>query len=520
MWIWCNIRYIVVILLIYEAWSQDASRENQHRHRKRRIPRPQQESSIFHQSNVSYGYSLPSFSLDYSEFILGAIIERSSDSRELHLAIFMLDVKIIATTENLIDAVSTEIATYESWSNAFKTITNTQTNSVHSGHICNLHNNDPKHKVAYHSPACKVQISSNASSFINILRCRLRGTENIYSHLSMTNKSLHVDLLRRSWKHSTNMSTETAVDPKTWLLSFSVPWRTRITGYGFHFNSESTSINPWQISQSKETVSSIEKKKYALCAGVSQPLHPTRSSVPLLSLIEFIEYHLSSRVGYHHIFISLLLDQNSPELQRHIAVLSPYIKADQVTLTTVGYYGYDNVPGIASAGIVFKLTDIIRTIFMNQCLYFAKGIFDVIGIANPSDFLIPISRVQSNSGLLNFLYRSKARRLLTSLKKSLSHGKESSIYHPKTPRVPRNMSSSHNFNLTRKSILPHHLNTAAIQTCDFNASSAERSHLHQSFLLAYYGIADPVDSFGGWGPGESSWSRGEIHCRCRSVLLV
>jgi hypothetical protein len=507
MWYW------LLILFLYGVFGEEAGRDVEHRQRKRRIPRPQQESSIFHHSNTSYGYPLPSFSLDYSEYILGAIIERSSESRELYLAIFLLDLKLVSTTPSIIEAVSTEMATFESWTNAFKILSGAQ--SHQSGYVCNLHNNDPKHKVAYHSPAYKVQTSSNTSSFINIVRCRLHGADNIYSYLRMTNKSLHVDLLRRSSKHTLhNATAETTVDPRTWLLSFSVPWRTRMTGYGFQLNGQSSKIDPWQSLSPRDS----SRQKYALCAGISQPLHPTRSSVPLPSLIEFIEHHLSPRIGHQHIFLSLLADQHSSELQRHLAILAPYIDAGLVTLTTVGYDGYDNVAGIANAGIVFKLSsDILRQIFTNQCLYFTKGIVEIIGIANPSDFLIPVSQPKMNIGFLNNLYmrqqQQQFRRSLVGHKKSISsHNQDNNaavvIHHHKLHRVPRNISAYHSLKADRMQALPSH--ATIFQSCDLNASSTATSH--PAYLLTYFGLTDPADSFGGWGPGESSWSRGELSC--------
>eukprot|EP01034_Spumella_vulgaris_P026657 gene26657-33271_t len=107
-------------------------------------------------------------------------------------------------------------------------------------------------------------------------------------------------------------------DPSSIVISFSVPWSTRQSGYPLHFNHNASRFDPWSglhsdgISTAGGTTGVVKKLISVLssvthiCVAGLRPLNPYRADVGIVMLLEFIQHHLL--LGVKHIFLGLQVD--------------------------------------------------------------------------------------------------------------------------------------------------------------------------------------------------------------------
>lgn len=260
----------------------------------------------------TYGSELPSFSFDYTEFIVSSIIERSSDSDDLYLTMFLIGHKAIVH-DYPFESISTDEEVMFQWGQALKKWRpERNVSSTHaSGYICVIKNNDNKNNPPYHTSAQWIPFNSidnnNFRGNFEILRCKIKGSTNVYEELSHTDLSLYVDIVRRRDVHSkffnnnnsnnsninikndnffNNSTEDSSHDQSAAIISFSVPWKSRQNGYGFQFKNNSSTFDSWQTSSiiSSSSLSShiqdnnknITNKKpsYFACVSGLRPLHP------------------------------------------------------------------------------------------------------------------------------------------------------------------------------------------------------------------------------------------------------
>lgn len=498
---------ILCLLVIFVLGS--TRDDHKHRHQKRHNQHSIHQhgpSSAMH----SYGLKLPCFTYDYSELIIGALIERSSDSDDLFLVMFILNHQVIFH-HDIIKAFSTDDITLNSWSRAIK-VWNQSSSSLdydrHQNIMCILHNNDPKFGQSYHSQAFWMKSSEESisqskygiGSYIDILKCRLKGTSSIYTALSHSNSSLHVDIYHKQ-SHSSKINLKSqgklsnhskfdnnhksSVDPTSLLLSYSLPWKKRYIGYGFSLFDNLSSFDPWlpfhEASIDDKSFPDSYINKSALCLGLLQPLHLTRSNIPLPMLMESIEHHLS--LGFQHIYIGVLVDISSKYIHRYIAALSNFIHlrgkkledsvdsqsiVGRISIISLSNSGYDNVGGFD--GIIIN-NEVIENLFYNQCLYFSKGIFDFVTFLEPNEFIFPVVRGVNLQSTINS-------------QMSIDERHSKNLHHQRSSNCNK---GNHN------NIVVQHNNN---------------NEVHDIVRMLSYGVLDPSDSFGAWGPGESTWGRG------------
>ena len=167
-------------------------------------------------------------------------------------------------------------------------------------------------------------------------------------------------------------------------------------------------------------------------------------------------------------------------MTKHVYVLQQYIQAGLVSLHTTSLPGFNDVPGFAGV----QLHDAVsHQFFLNQCLYLAKGLTKYVSVLRADEFLIPYStKSPPDSGQTSFI-----STLLENFEKTganLSSTRDSSV------------SVSHcSFALTPNGTDTHSPGTVVGQ-------------------LHVFGVEDPANSFGDWGPAESAWSRGQSVTIC------
>lgn len=169
-------------------------RHSMHReHKKRHKVYASQVSSRF-------GQELPSFAFDFSDLFIGAVVERSLDSDDLHLAMMVMGKKTLSLKDKMcpFTSVSTDLNTIESWT---KAVANNLPgpNYTHAGLSCRLQNEATQQP--YYTSASWIPSSAFSdgkhNGMIEILRCRVKHVAQAYRSLSHSDESLHIDIIRR-----------------------------------------------------------------------------------------------------------------------------------------------------------------------------------------------------------------------------------------------------------------------------------------------------------------------------------
>ena len=379
--------------------------------------------------SMRYGVDLPAFAYDFSEYVTSAVIERASDSNELHLTMFLVGHSVVFN-DYPFETISTDESVLYSWGQASKKWDmnkNRTATTKHSGLSCVLKNNDPKHSQPYRVPALWVPTGvakdHRLHGSVEVLRCRIKGASTIYSTLSASlNSSLLIDLVRikggaggslmikklargsghkhqQQHQQSRRLMSNTVANfsaqaepTQDVLLSLSVPWRLRSVGYGLGFTFNASTIDPWQEysrhSFGAPSSSSLKKgalPKIHLCVAGLRPLHPIRP-VGLPSLLEFVEHYVS--LGVDHIFLGFMLSPHSQYWAKYRQVLSAYIEDSRVlTMASMALEGFDDAAGF---GGVHLQDSYASMLFNNQCLYFSKGVADYIVLLRATELVFPV----------------------------------------------------------------------------------------------------------------------------------
>ena len=385
--------------------------------------------------SVRYGVDLPAFAYDFSEYVTSAVIERASDSNDLHLTMFLVGHSVVFN-DYPFETISTDESVLYSWGQASKKWDmnkNRTATTKHSGLSCVLKNNDPKHSQPYRVPALWVPTGvakdHRLHGSLEVLRCRIKGASTIYSTLSTSiDSSLLVDLVRkkggvdgsqmfkklaRGSGHkqqqqqqqrrrlmsniAANFSVQTEHNHQDVLLSFSVPWRLRSVGYGLGFTFNASKIDPWQkhprhaFHASSSSLKKGTLPKIHLCVAGLRPLHPIRP-VGLPSLLEFVEHYVS--LGVDHIFLGLMLSPHSQYWAKYRQVLSAYIEDSRVlSMASMALEGFDDAAGF---GGVHLQESYASMLFNNQCLYLSKGVADYVVLSTSTELILPFSMYQNS----------------------------------------------------------------------------------------------------------------------------
>jgi hypothetical protein len=121
----------------------------------------------------------------------------------------------------------------------------------------------------------------------------------------------------------------------------------------------------------------------------------------LAHLLEFLEYYYTM-IHVDHIFLGLPFAWNSYEMKLFLKMLKPYLVNHQLSITslttsitmTTGHHPVgEQPPHFILGGIFSELS--IANFFYNSCLYYSKGLTDLLTIVRLQDFFFP--KLQWNS---------------------------------------------------------------------------------------------------------------------------
>lgn len=191
-------------------------------------------------------------------------------------------------------------------------------------------------------------------------------------------------------------------------------------------------------------------------------------------------------------------------MTKHLHALHSYIQSGKVSLYSTTIAGFDDVQGFGG----IKLKDAYaEQYFLNQCLYYAKGMARYVTVLHIDEFIMPLDTsgatgvAGDSSNKLTFV--QDAVRRFSTIDTSNS-SVESAVGTQQLSKGHVAVQSHCTY-----SFLP--IDASAPSGGQGNGG-AESTAAHTGTVqapLRVYGIEDPANVFGAWGPGESTWSRGK-----------
>lgn len=333
---------------------------------------------------------LPNFAIDYSEYAIAALIERESDSYDLYLTTFFLCHPLLEPKQGGASAVGAEKVSpevHDVWKKAM--VHFEQTRYWENGkrespphYYCKItHANGwETYTVEGHFIPTKLTPDSNSNKRLDIFRCIMKDTEKAYLQLARSKEKVLVEIIR----------------DQTSLMSFRVPWSTRMTGYMFDPPPEASIFDSWK-GFNKDTPGIWTHDNLYMCVpGWETP--PSKQSLPLY--LEFIQHHLS--LGVDHFFFGILFGYDSIHMKTILRVLESYIHEDKVSVVSTAGDGFDLV--YSSGGLMWG-RDNVKNFHVNLCTYFSKGVADYIGVWDFDEHFIPLG---TNNNILDVIRAMEA----------------------------------------------------------------------------------------------------------------
>lgn len=282
---------------------------------------------------------LPNFSIDYSEYLMGAMIERESNTFNLHATMFFLCQNVLEPKDGESAAggerINSEV--YDVWKKAMIQSTSTLytangIRSIPSLFYCNISNNGkaPYYIVKGQWIPNRLTPDSNGNKRLDILRCKLENTELAYMTLAGTNNNIHIELIKLKKilnnKKFVNFS----------LMKFTIPWGSRKTGFMLDENDPTLSIyNAWNGFDKKKP-GIWKHDNIHLCIPGWEDI-PNKYSLPLF--LEFIQHHLL--LGVDHIFTGLLFSYKSKQTELIKDIFGSFVEEGKLSFTSHSGDGID-----------------------------------------------------------------------------------------------------------------------------------------------------------------------------------
>lgn len=283
----------------------------------------------FSTRSSEYEVKLPNFAVDYSDYAIGAMIERVSDSFDLYATVFflchsLLEPKLGPSAQSAL-AISAEV--YDPWKLAFRHFEKTaySPNGMRKtppSFYCNISHSEggPYYIVRGMFIPNKLSPDSNANKRLDIFRCKMKDTEEAYLNLAGTSAELRIEILRGNFS----------------LMRFRIPWKSRKTGFMLSEPPDvvTTKHNAWK-GFNRSTPGVWTHDKLYMCVPGWEDM-PGKMTLPIF--LEWIQYHLL--LGVSHIFTAATFGWDSHYMATILNTVGSFI--DDGTLTLASHSG-DNV---------------------------------------------------------------------------------------------------------------------------------------------------------------------------------
>ena len=273
---------------------------------------------------------LPSFSKDHSDYLLSSIIERSTSSSNLYLTTFFLCHNALKPSQSSIEKVAPEHR--QAWRRAMETFTTIR--YLPSGARMQELESEKFYCKISHSSASeyytvpglflpnRLTTDKHANRLLDIMRCPMTDSVKAFRIFANSNGNVSVVIVRG----------------KDEISKFSVPWKSRRTGYLQSTSKAASRMDTWKGHYSTLDGNSSSKDSIDLvhiCIPGSQR-KPNKESLPLI--LEYISHHLL--IGASHITLPVSLPWGSPDMNRYIDVLQSFIQEGMKCLRSTMFIIY------------------------------------------------------------------------------------------------------------------------------------------------------------------------------------
>jgi hypothetical protein len=290
---------------------------------------------------------LPSFANDETEFIVGSIIERSSQSMDLFATTFML-CHYMLDSHNAEGVQEVHSAIRDTWQRAM----------LKFEKVKYLASGSRRQEEADEKFFCKIKHSSFSTAYIvpgyfmpnrltddshnnrklDIMRCPIMDPLSAYAEFSGSSQVLSIEILRGNVP----------------IIEFTIPWSTRKTGFLLSSPPAASTLNSWKGYDTNQTLNSKKEPidKLHICVPSTNQI-PSKNELPLF--LEFVSHHLL--IGVSHIHLPVNFEWNSVHMNRYIDVFKTYIQEGKVSIISQSDDGFDSVGSIGGATFhkVFKM---------------------------------------------------------------------------------------------------------------------------------------------------------------------
>jgi hypothetical protein len=333
---------------------------------------------------------LPNFAHNFTEYILGSMVERVSDSFDLYLTTFFLCHGLLEPKVGL-SAVSGEKIhpeVVDIWKKAMVNFEDTKYHDngerVQPPHMyCKIRHTERSKPYVVQGRFVPNRLTPDANSNrrMDIFRCKMEDTEHAYMELARSEtESLIVEILR---------------DDES-IITFRVPWLTRSAGYMLERPLEATSFDPWKgFDKSKPGVWEHDDF-YMAVPGMETP--PDKDSLPLY--LEFVQHHIV--LGVQHFFLGSLFSWDSIHMERLMRFLESYIAEGKITISTMCGDGYSSV--YSTGGLMWG-RDNVKNFHVNMFTYYSKGVADYVGVWDYDEHFWPLG---NNTSIMDVVHKLDA----------------------------------------------------------------------------------------------------------------
>jgi hypothetical protein len=291
--------------------------------------KPLEASFDFHLPNnfsrrqEEFEIKLPNFAVDYTDYALGALIERVSDSFDLFTTVFFLCHTLLepklGTSAQSGEAMSSEV--YDPWKKAMQHFESTKytpngMRKTPPAFYCNISHSEggPYYLVEGVFIPNKLTPDSNANKRLDILRCKMENTEHAYLNYAGSSEELRVEILRGNFS----------------LMRFRIPWKARKTGFMLSEpeNIMSTTHDAWKGFNRTDLGNWTHDRLYMCVPGWEDK--PSKISLPIF--LEWIQHHLL--LGVSHIFTGVLFGWDSHHMATILKTVNSFIEEGTLSVTS------------------------------------------------------------------------------------------------------------------------------------------------------------------------------------------
>ena len=324
---------------------------------------------------------LPAFASDFSEFVFGSMIERTAGSWDLHVTTLLLCHYMLEPHNSPLRSVRVHPAMKRDWRAAMAAFKRREVRYSSAG-IRIQQKPDEKYycrvSPAASAPTYTVQgtfmpnrltVDANANQRVDVLRCPLSNPEALYREYASADSTaeLTVDIIRGN----------------VTLISFTVPWGRRKTGFLLSTPRSASRLDPWKgASRTSAAPPGEENEDLVHVCVPATNQHPYKTVLPMF--MEFISHHLL--LGADHIYFPVPFGWGSRDLNAFTSVFQSYVDEGKLTLMAHAWDGLEKFPSVHGMELVKHNLKLLQ---IATCLYATKGVARYLAVIDADEFFLP-----------------------------------------------------------------------------------------------------------------------------------